>query len=501
MTNLTNAQSLFFSALHAQEAGDLETAERLYLEALALAPGRLSIVKNLAAVFLESGKFDDACELCTRYLESHPADASLLTQLGNTRLGMGQFEKALESYTIALGHMPEHPETLVNTAYVLECMGRPRDALTHLNRLIELNPDHVAALGNRGNVLTKLNRFDDALLDFRRAQRIAPESPMSYWNEAVCRLYSGDFEGGWKLYGWGWKAMQRGKEQPPFVQPRWNGIDYVNKLLVWGEQGIGDQILFSTLLGELRNRAKHVVVAADPRLLPLLRRSFPDFEFSDINTATGLHDADRQIAIGDLGMFFRKKWRAFPDGRKKILIPDPARSQNLHQRLGGGKDLICGFSWSSTNPRIGVFKSLAEADLSAMSAHKGVRWVDLQYGDTREDRNRFHARFGLDVTHLDDIDNFDDIDGLAALICACDLVVTVSNTTAHLAGALGIPTIVMLPEAVGRLWYWHHDAANSPWYPSCSLIRQVSPGDWVPVIDAVSGKIADLANRREKGFE
>ena len=241
MTNLTNAQSLFFSALHAQEAGDLETAERLYLEALALAPGRLSIVKNLAAVFLESGKFDDACELCTRYLESHPADASLLTQLGNTRLGMGQFEKALESYTIALGHMPEHPETLVNTAYVLECMGRPRDALTHLNRLIELNPDHVAALGNRGNVLAKLNRFDDALLDFRRAQRIASDSPMSYWNEAVCRLYSGDFEGGWKLYGWGWKAMQRGKEQPPFVQPRWNGIDYVNKLLVWGEQGIGDQ--------------------------------------------------------------------------------------------------------------------------------------------------------------------------------------------------------------------------------------------------------------------
>ena len=200
-------------------------------------------------------------------------------------------------------------------------------------------------------------------------------------------------------------------------------------------------------------------------------------------------------------MFFRKNWRDFPDGRKKILIPDPARSQNLHQRLGGGKDLICGFSWSSTNPRIGVFKSLAEADLSAMGAHKGVRWVDLQYGDTREDRNRFHARFGLDVTHLDDIDNFDDIDGLAALICACDLVVTVSNTTAHLAGALGIPTIVMLPEAVGRLWYWHHDAANSPWYPSCSLIRQVSPGDWVPVIDAVSGKIADLANRREKGFE
>jgi tetratricopeptide (TPR) repeat protein len=499
VSNLANAQSLFFSALNAQEKGDLDAAERLYREALVLAPGRPSIVKNLAAVLFELKKLDDACALCTQHLESHPADALLWTQLGNTRLGMAQFEQALESYTTALRYTPDHPETLINTAYAMEGLGRSQDALLYLDRLIELAPGNAAALGNRGNVLTKLNRFDDALRDYQHAQRIEPASPMAYWNESICRLFSGDLDGGWKLYDWGWQAGQRGKAKPAFAQPAWNGRDLVNRLLVWGEQGIGDQILFSSMLDDLRNHAKHVVVATEKRLLPLFRRSFPDFDVIDINAAATLNQVDQQTALGDLGMHLRKNWRDFPKNRKKILAPDPARVQILRKRLGSGenlgKNLICGFSWSSTNPRIGPFKSLAEADLSALGAIPGIRWVDLQYGDTRGDRMRFMDRFGFHIDHLDDIDNFNDMDGLAALTGACDLVVTVSNTTAHLAGALGVPTMVMLPHGIGRLWYWHHDQASSPWYPSCRLIRQSTAGDWAPVIAGISAHITALAKR------
>lgn len=495
VSDLASAQSLFFSALKAQQKGDLDAAEKLYREALVLAPGRSSIVKNLAAVLFELKKFDAACALCTQHLESCPTDALLWTQLGNTRMGMGQFEQALVSYTTALGHVPDHPETLINAAYAMECLGRPQDALLYLDRLIELAPDNAAAVGNRGNVLTKLNRFDDALRDYQQAQRIEPASPMPYWNESVCRLFSGDLESGWKLYGWGWQAGQRGKAKPEFAQPAWNGRDHVNTLLVWGEQGIGDQILFSSMLDDLRNHAKHVVVATEKRLVPLFRRSFPDFDVTDIDAAVRLDQIDRQTAFGDLGMHLRKDWRDFPRERKKILVPDPARLQTLRKRLGDGESLICGFSWSSTNPRTGQFKSLAEADLSSLGAIPRVSWVNLQYGDTREDRKRFMNQFGFSITHLDDIDNFNDIDGLAALTGACDLVVTVSNTTAHLAGALGIPTMVMLPYGVGRLWYWHHDQASSPWYPSCSMIRQSTAGDWAPVITGISAQITELAKR------
>lgn len=493
MSNLANAQSLFFSALQAQERCDLNTAERLYREALALAPGRSSIVKNLAAVLLESAKFGEAFGLCIEHLKSHPDDTAIWTQLGNTQLGEGQFSKALESYATALDQAPENIETLINAAFALESLGRPRDALKYLNHAIELAPDNAAAVGNRGNVLAKLNHFQDALMDFQRSQRIAPDSPMSYWNESVCRLFSGDFEGGWKLYDWGWKARQRGNRPVGLTQPSWNGIDFVNRLLVWGEQGIGDQILFCSMLDELRDRAKHIIVAVDARLLDLLNRTFPDFEFVDINTVNILCGADRQVAMGDLGQFFRKNWGEFPKERKRFLIPDAARMKILRKRLGKSGGPVCGFSWSSTNPRIGLFKSLDQADLSAFGAIKDVRWLDLQYGDTRQDRNQFHDRFGLNIAHFDDIDNFNDIDGLAALISACDIVVSVSNTTAHLAGALGIPTVVMLPEAAGRLWYWHHGMSSSPWYPSCNLVRQRAPGEWASVIDSVCSRIGELA--------
>jgi tetratricopeptide (TPR) repeat protein len=493
MTNLAKAQSLFFSALHAHEKGDLNTAELLYREALLLAPGRSSVVKNLSAVLFELQKWDCACDLCSLHLESYPADILVRTQLGNTQLGMGLFENALENYAAVLGYAPDQSEALINMAYAMESLGRLPEALSNLNHLIELTPDHAAALVNRGNVLTKLNRFEDALRDYQRAQRIEPTSPMSYWNESVCRLFSGDLEGGWKLYGWGWQAGQRGGKKPEFTQPTWNGTDHVNTLLVWGEQGIGDQILFSGMLNDLRSRVKNIVVAIEKRLVPLFRRSFPDFDVTDIDTATTLDKVDQQIAVGDLGLHFRKNWQAFTNQGKRILVPDQARLKALRQRLSDGKHLICGFSWSSTNPKIGRFKSLAEADLSVLGAIQGVRWVDLQYGDTREQRSRFMERFGLNITHFDDIDNFNDIDGLAALTGACDLVVTVSNTTAHLAGALGVPTKVMLPHDIGRLWYWHYDKATSPWYPPCSLIRQSIAGDWTPVIASISFQIEEQA--------
>jgi tetratricopeptide (TPR) repeat protein len=497
MSDLAKAQSLFFSALQAQERSDLNSAEQLYREALRLVPGRSSIVKNLAAILLESAKFDEASELCAGHLQSHPEDYAVWTQLGNTQLGIRQFERALENYNTALSLAPDDSETLINAAYALESLGRLRDALVHLNRVITLAPENAAALGNRGNILAKLNRFQDALGDFERSRDIAPASPMSYWNESVCRLFTGDFEGGWKLYDWGWKAGQRGKRPAGIMQPQWNGIDYVKRLLVWGEQGIGDQILFSSMLEELRDRAKQIIVAVDFRLLPLLRRTFPELEFADIKDANNLHDADQQIAMGDLGGFFRKGWHDFPKERKRALIADTERSQMLRTRMGNGRELICGFSWSSTNPKIGPFKSLDEADLSALGAIKGVRWVDLQYGDTRRDLHRFQSRFGLNISRVDDIDNFNDIDGLAALIGTCDIVVSISNTSAHLAGALGVSTIVMLPEAVGRLWYWHHGASSSPWYPSCSLIRQSTPGDWTPVIEGVCSQITERVKARK----
>lgn len=444
-------------------------------------------------MLIEQKRFDEALELCSSQLRLNPREPALWTRLGNVHLGAENFQEALSSYAVALDYMPDDPEALLNAAYALERLGQASDALSRLDRLIDIGPNHVAALNNRGNMLTKLNRFDEALRDYQRAQSVDPTAAISYWNESVCRLLLGDYAKGWDLYGWGWKSGQRGAPPPFFNQLGWNGSDFVDTLLVWGEQGIGDQILFSSMLGGLKGCANRIIIALDHRLLPLLRRSFPDFEFITLQDAKSLRNFDRQVAIGDLGKFFRRTLTAFPASLKKYLVPDTKKTEELRKRLRHSNTFICGFSWLSTNPSIGKFKSLSEADLSPLGVIRNSRWVDLQYGDTRRDLDYFRSQSGLDVRHLDDIDNFNDIDGLASLISACDIVVTASNTTAHLAGALGVPTMVMLPNAVGKLWYWHHDSPSSPWYPSCRLIRQDTPGDWAPVIAAVAEEIRKMA--------
>ena len=137
----------------------------------------------------------------------------------------------------------------------------------------------------------------------------------------------------------------------------------------------------------------------------------------------------------------------------------------------------------------GLFGTVVLATLAPLFKIPGVRFVDLQYGDTAAERTELASSLGVTLQHVPDLDLFDDLDGLAALVAACDAVVTVSNTTAHLAGALGVPVSVLVPSGNGRLWYWG-TGDRTGWYPSMRLYRQPAGGAWEPAVAAVA---ADLA--------
>ncbi|HVT55080.1 MAG TPA: hypothetical protein VHD34_03395, partial [Xanthobacteraceae bacterium] len=121
------------------------------------------------------------------------------------------------------------------------------------------------------------------------------------------------------------------------------------------------------------------------------------------------------------------------------------------------------------------------------------QFVDLQYGDTAGERTALREKHGISIQHLDEIDNTNDIDGLAALIEACDAVVTVSNTTAHLAGALGKPVWILVPQGHGRLWYWFRDRTDSPWYPGARIVRQQPGQSWADLVTSIVPEILEFA--------
>src|SRR5262249_42734909 len=189
--------------------------------------------------------------------------------------------------------------------------------------------------------------------------------------------------------------------------------------------------------------------------------------------------------------YLRPSLESFPRRAEGYLVPDPARAAQLRQRLDDGRRIV-GLSWKSQNPRFEKAKSARLTDFEAVLRLPNCRFVDLQYGDTRADLDTAARDLGVYVEHLDDIDNKNDIDGLAALMAACDAVVTVSNTTAHLAGALGRPTWVFVPYGHARLWYWFKERDDSPWYPHLRVRRQISGQSWAELIAATARHIAQF---------
>jgi ADP-heptose:LPS heptosyltransferase len=191
----------------------------------------------------------------------------------------------------------------------------------------------------------------------------------------------------------------------------------------------------------------------------------------------------------------RPSFGAFPR-HHGFLKPDAARAKSLAARLGArGAEKVIGISWTSSNREFGDRKSTALADWIEVLRVPGVRFINLQYGDTARERNELRKRHGHEIGHLDDIDLYRDLESLAALCAACDLVITVSNVTAHMAGALGRPVWQLTPKGLGRLWYWFSGREDSPWYPSMRIFNQRTLGNWQDVLGRVALELAGFVGR------
>jgi hypothetical protein len=255
---------------------------------------------------------------------------------------------------------------------------------------------------------------------------------------------------------------------------------------------LGDEIFYAGVLSDIRGYADEITVCVDPRLLSLYRRSFDGLTFMSAGIAAESQKYSAQIYLGSLCRYFREGDNAISNVTTPYLKACSSRAKRMRNLLARDGELICGLSWFSKNNKFGKDKSLSLQDLDPLFLLPDVKFVDLQYGDTLEEQAEFEKVSGRSLASVPQVDKFNDIDGLAALIEACDVVVTVSNTTAHLAGALGKPVFVMLPYSSGLFWYWHTDREDSPWYPSAKLFRQERAGDWAGTVARVRESLAKL---------
>jgi tetratricopeptide (TPR) repeat protein/ADP-heptose:LPS heptosyltransferase len=473
------------------DLGRATEAAESFARATSLAPDFAEAHYNHGNALTKLERHADAVASYDRALALKPGYVDALNNRANALNQLGRLPEALAGVEAALALAPEHNGALVTRGVLLRKLRRSAEALASCERALTLRPDDTDVLTVRADLLTDLERFQQAIATLDRIITLKPDALAAKWNKSLICLGLGRFEEGWPLYELRW-AGAKGLVPRGYAQPRWNGGAVDGTLLVWGEQGLGDEILHASMLPDVLARTPSVVFEVEPRLAPLFARSFPAIKVIACQPELYAGKVDAQEPLASLGHVLRRSFEEFPRRERGYLVADAARALALRARLANDGRRVIGLSWVSKAPVGGASKSARLADFEALLRLPGCRFVDLQYGDTGEERAALARDLGLTVERLGDIDNTNDLDGLAALMAACDAVITVSNTTAHLAGALGRPTFVMVPHGYARIWYWFHDRNQSPWYPRVAVRRQQSGQPWADVVAAVAREVSAL---------
>lgn len=518
---------------------DSDEALAALRRAVALNPGFAPAWNNLGNLLMEQGHEGEAAEALYRAIEVQPDFAEAHYNLGNLSRRQGDSAAAMDAFSEALKHNPDFAEAHNNLGLALLAQDRdgaaanatdaidafsralairPGYAQAHNNlgnalkargdidaaiaaytRALELDPDYAEAHNNLGHALYLMGNPKDGMAEIRRAIVIRQDYAEAHCNLAQLLFLGGDYGEGWREFSWRWRRPETPPR--PFLQPQWAGEPPSGKtILVWGEQGPGDEIRHACALSDLTSAGARVLVECEPRLAPLFARSFPEVEAiprSDpphARTEDTATDAaiDFQISAGDLCAHFRGEGDAF-SGVTPYLKADEDRTRDLRQRYGekAGGRLVVGISWTGGNKDPVCRKRPPLADWWPLLETPDVCFVDLQYGETGADRNAIREATGVDLVHDDAIDALTSMENFAAQVMAVDLVITVGTSTAELAGALGQETWVLVPFAAK--WYWGAEGTSCLWYPSARLFRQQSREQWRDLVAELRSALEEKA--------
>jgi Flp pilus assembly protein TadD len=480
-----HADCLHLLGMIAFEYGHLEDAGELIRAAISIHPNGASYHSNLANVLQAQGQLEEAAVEYRIGLAINPNLAAIHINLGNVLQAQGALDDAVLSYQRALDLDPENAEAWYNLGNARQGQGRLPNAAECYGRAVGINPNHGKAHHNLGRTLGDLGRQDEAFTQFQRAFRLDPDNAEIAFNLALAELLRGDFSAGWVHYEERWRSVDHDTPMRNYSQPLWTGEALPGgRLLLWGEQGIGDEIMFAGLIPDAV-RGVRCVLDCEPRLQSLFSRSFPGVEVisGDLEQDIAAH-----LPCGSLPGIFRTSSAAFAGTTSPYLIADQARQKEFRARYTDGR-LLVGLAWQTTARKTGLVRSIDLLSLTPLFAQPGIQWVSLQYGDYDALENQA-ATAGAPIVFDRSVDQWSDLDGFAAQVAAMDLVVTIDNSTAHMAGALGGPVWVLLPFLPD--WRWLMTGEHSSWYPSMRLFRQPRSGDWGPVVESIAKRLFQI---------
>ena len=502
--------------------GNAAAAMTLLRRAAALKPNPV-VFLNLADVLMDNGEFREAEKYCRDVVASSPLDANAHYKLGLALHWLRDPRAAAASLREALRLKPDLYAARVDLGRVLLAAGDHAAARQELEHMLRLDPpltnafvfyglacselgdfataekvlrqaleheqDPTPTLVNLANVYRDSGDFQRASEVYERVMVLAPENHDARNDYAHALLAQGQFARGWELYEARWEAYDHPRSAA-YPQPAWNGEPLAGKrLLLWGEQGIGDQVMFAGIIAEVQAAAASCSLACHPKLVDLFARSFPGLQVVPANSARHAElinqPFDFQAPLASLARHFRVAGTDFPR-HTGYLRADPGKVEAWKGRLAalGGSPKI-GISWRGGT--VGTRRHLRSIELAKwlpILGTPGIEFISLQYTDCAAELAALREAHGVVVHHWPEA--IADYDETAALVCSLDRVVSVCTSLVHLTGALGRPAWVLVP-AVPE-WRYLREGESMPWYPSVRLHRQERIGEW----DGVVGHIAGL---------
>jgi hypothetical protein len=371
---------------------------------------------------------------------------------------------------------------------VLQKIHRPHEALQYYVSASAINGADAELLNNFAVVLQDLGRLDEAVANYDAAIALKLDFTLALWHRSLAYLLRHDFARGWPDYEL--RLLNADRPKRPLEFARWDGrTPNGKKLLIFYEQGLGDEIMFASCIPDLVAAGAHCVIECSAKLLPLFRRSFPQATVYAANPDRSLPRSVKEAGIelqcpaGSLPLYLRRTRADFPR-HPGYLQADPQRVAAWRARLAAlGPGLKVGVSWQGgTHKSRRPVRSLPLAQWLPLLQTKNVQFVDLQYTDSGAELAALHAATGVRVHSWQEVRA--DYEETAALVSALDLVISVCTAVIHLGGALARPVWVMAPFSPE--WRYGIAGEDMPWYPSVRVFRQPAYGEW----DAVIGHVA-----------
>lgn len=478
------------------QAGDLEAANAIWRGVLDEDLEHSGALHGMGVLARDMQRYEVGVELMRRALLGDPRSPAIHSNLGTALEQWGRLDEAISVYKAGIKLAAKDWILHNNLGSCYARMGCRALALQAFEKAMRYGGDTAELLTNYAATLADTGNFEKAEPFFQRALERDPTPSALQFAYGAQLQKQGRWKEGWHFYERRFLKSTWSVRPRYFPQPIWDGEAAEGKtLLLWGEQGIGDEIRFASMIPDVVADGAAVTVECAPKLVSLFARSFPEATVEAAPFApaeAGEVAFDGHLPLGSLGRLYRDEAIKFPR-TPGFLVPEPAREAGFAEQLSAlGPAPKVGICWRSG--LAGAFRNdyyTSVRELGPMLKVPNVTFINLQYDVKVEEIEEAKSRFGIDLHCLEGVDLKDDLDGAAALTANLDLVVSAATSVSCMGGALGVPTLEFRPTPLADSFLIE---GACPWFPSLKYVHKKAADPWSTVFRRIASELTKLTN-------